>query len=63
MNKTKVLHSKKKTAWNVVNQKSGEKMVSVPYHQLDKNVIELDTLKSLHRAQFISSSINNSQLL
>jgi hypothetical protein len=65
-NKTKVVHSQSKTAWNVVGIEFGRKykIARVPYIECeDKNVTDVNRNEAFEHAKFISYCFNNSYLI
>lgn len=60
--KTKVVHSKSRSAWNVVNEQLGGKykIATVPYVSSSKgNEIDRERIEAFDHASFISSCFNN----
>lgn len=60
--KTKVIHSKSKSAWNVVSTTLGSKykIARVPYVKVEGDVVmtEIQSSEALRIANFISESFN-----
>jgi len=61
-NKTKVVHSESKDAWNVIGTLAGGKykIARVPYFKCDNELITTDNKsEALNHARFISKCFNN----
>lgn len=67
--KTKVVHSKSKTAWNVVGETLGckYKIARVPYHIAEGDEYEImntrNKAEALEHALFISHCFNNADII